>query len=97
MLFRSIAFWTDALPVVMEARDPELVRNVFNDLPISYSMRAGQTDLGQAVNEAVKLVKDFPEGSTRLIIVTDGDSVRVKQAVLVAGKRKWKTVKSIQK
>jgi Ca-activated chloride channel family protein len=75
--FGVIAFWTDAMPVVMEARDPELVRNVFNDLPISYSMRAGQTDLGQAVNEAVKLVKDFPEGSTRLIIVTDGDSANL--------------------
>ena len=32
-----------------------------------------------------------------IAIVTDGDSVRVKQAVLVAGKHKWKTVKSIQK
>ncbi len=75
--FGVIGFWTDSLPVVMEARDPELVRNVFNGLPITYSMPAGQTDLGQAINAAVKLVNDFPEGSTRLIIFTDGDSANL--------------------
>ena len=75
--FGVIGFWTDSLPVVMEARDPELVRNVFNGLPLSYSMPAGQTDLGQAINAAVKLVNGFPEGSTRLIIFSDGDCVNL--------------------
>ena len=75
--FGVIAFWTDSMPVVMEARDPELVRNVFNGLPVTYSMPAGQTDLGQALNAAVKLVNDYPEGSTRLIIFTDGDSANL--------------------
>ncbi len=73
--FGVIGFWTDSQPVVMEARDPELVRNVFNGLPLSYAMRDGPTDLGKALNEAVKLVADFPDGSTRLIVVTDGDCV----------------------
>jgi len=73
--FGVIGFYTESLPVVMEARDPELVRNVFNGLPLTYAMPLGQTDLGQAVNAAVKLVKDFPDGSTRLVIFTDGDSV----------------------
>lgn len=73
--FGVIAFYTDSMPVVMEARDPELVRNVLNGLPVTYAMPLGQTDLGQAINAAVKLVKDFPEGSTRLVICTDGDSV----------------------
>ena len=73
--FGVIGFWTDSQPVVMEARDPELVRNVFNGLPLSYAMRDGPTDLGLALNAALKLVSDFPDGSTRLIILTDGDSV----------------------
>ena len=73
--FAVIGFYTESMPVVMEARDPELVRNVFNGLPLSYAMPAGQTDLGQAINGALKLVEDFPEGSTRVIILTDGDSV----------------------
>lgn len=70
-----IGFHTGALPVVMGARDPELVRNVFNGLPLSYAMPAGKTDLGQAVNASLELVARFPEGSTRLILFTDGDTV----------------------
>lgn len=73
--FGVIGFYTESLPVVMEARDPELVRNVFNGLPLTYAMPLGQTDLGQAINAAIKLVDRFPEGSTRLVIFTDGDSV----------------------
>lgn len=72
--FGVICFYTESLPVVMEARDPELVRNVFNGLPITYAMPAGKTDLGSAVNASLELIADFPKSSTRLIILTDGDS-----------------------
>ena len=72
-----IGFYTEAHSVVMDAHDPELVRNVFNGLPLSYSMPTGQTALGQALNAAVKLVNDFPDGSTRLIVFTDGDCVNL--------------------
>ncbi len=75
--FGVVGFYTESLPVVMEARDPELVRNVFNGLPLTYAMPLGQTDLGQAINASLKLVADFPEGSTRLIIFTDGDGVNL--------------------
>jgi Ca-activated chloride channel family protein len=75
--FGAIGFYTESLPVVMEARDPELVRNVTNGLPLTYAMPLGQTDLGKAVNASVKLVADFPQGSTRLVIVTDGDTVHL--------------------
>jgi Ca-activated chloride channel family protein len=73
--FGVIGFYTDSLPVVMEARDPELVRNVFNGLPLTYAMPVGQTDLGTAVNRSLEIVADFPKSSTRVIILTDGDSV----------------------
>ncbi|WP_395737550.1 VWA domain-containing protein [Prosthecobacter sp.] len=73
--FGVIGFYTESIPVVMEARDPELVRNVFNGLPLSYAMPVGKTDLGKAVNEALEHVAAFPKGSTRLVIFTDGDSV----------------------
>lgn len=73
--FGVIGFYTEALPVIMEARDPELVRNVFNGLPLSYGMQPGPTDLGKAVNIALEQVAAFPEGSTRMILFTDGDSV----------------------
>jgi Ca-activated chloride channel family protein len=69
-----IGFYSDAKPVVMDARDPELVRNVFNGLPIAYVMKSGPTDLGTAVAAAVKLVAPCPERSVRLVIFTDGDT-----------------------
>lgn len=75
--FGVIGFYTDSLPVVMEARDPELVRNVFNGLPLTYAMPLGQTDLGKAVNLTSEQVAAFPDGSTRMIIFTDGDSVNL--------------------
>ena len=75
--FGVIGFYTESLPVVMEARDPELVRNVFNGLPLTYAMPLGQTDLGKAVNDTLELVAKFPAGSTRMIIFTDGDSVNL--------------------
>lgn len=72
--FGVIAFYTDSLPVVLEARDPELVRNVFNGLPLTYAMPEGKTDLGTAVNRTLELVAEFPKDSTRVILLTDGDS-----------------------
>lgn len=73
--FGMIAFYTDSLQVIENARDPELVRNVFNGLPLFYAMPEGQTDLGKAVNDTLAQVADYPEESTRMIILTDGDSV----------------------
>jgi Ca-activated chloride channel family protein len=73
--FGVIAFFTEALPVVMEARDPELVRNVFNGLPLIYAMPVGQTDLGKSLNATMDLVSAYPAQSTRVIIFTDGDGV----------------------
>ena len=73
--FGVVGFYTDSLPVVMEARDPELVRNVFNGLPLTYAMPVGQTDLGRAINRTLEIVEGFPKSSTRMIILTDGDSI----------------------
>lgn len=73
--FGVVGFYTDSLPVVIEARDPELVRNVFNGLPLTYAMPVGQTDLGTAINRTLETVANFPKSSTRMIILTDGDSI----------------------
>ena len=70
-----IAFYTEAHSVVMDARDPELVRNVFNGLPVQYVMKAGSTDLGSAINAAVKVVEGLPAQTVRLIVFTDGDTI----------------------
>ncbi|MFZ9991344.1 MAG: vWA domain-containing protein [Opitutales bacterium] len=70
-----VGFYTEARSVVMDARDPELVRNVFDGLPVQYVMKPGSTDLGAAINAAVKVVAGLPEQTVRLVIFTDGDTV----------------------
>lgn len=70
-----IGFYTEAHSVVMDARDPELVRNVFNGLPLQYVMKAGSTDLGTAINAAVKVVDGLPAQTVRLVVFTDGDTI----------------------
>jgi Ca-activated chloride channel family protein len=70
-----IGFYTEAHSVVMDARDPELVRNVFNGLPLQYVMKSGSTDLGTAINAAVKVVDGMPAQTVRLVVFTDGDTI----------------------
>jgi Ca-activated chloride channel family protein len=70
-----IGFYTEAHSVVMDAHDPELVRNVFNGLPLQYVMKAGSTDLGTAINAAVKVVDGMPAQTVRLVVFTDGDTI----------------------
>ncbi len=70
-----IGFYTEAHSVVMDARDPELVRNVFNGLPLQYVMKTGSTDLGTAINAAVKVVDGMPAQTVRLVVFTDGDTI----------------------
>ena len=73
--FSVLAFYTTARPVVADARDPELVRNVFNGLPVWYVMKAGKTDLGAAVRETLKFLEDYPDDTATVFLGTDGDSV----------------------
>ena len=49
VVYSVIGFYTDAMPVIVDAEDAELVRNVFDGLPIWYVMKAGKTDLGTGV------------------------------------------------
>ena len=48
---------------------------MFNGLPLTYAMPVGQTDLGTAINRTLDIVEGFPKSSTRMIILTDGDSI----------------------
>jgi Ca-activated chloride channel family protein len=72
-----IVFYTDAIPVVVDAKDPELVRNVFNGLPVWYVMKPGQTDLGSGVRKTLEHLVDYPEDSTTVFLLTDGDATEL--------------------
>lgn len=75
LIYSVIAFYTDAMQVIVDARDAELVRNVFNGLPVWYVMQEGKTDLGTGVRTTLDFLQDYPEQSTIVFICTDGDTV----------------------
>ena len=75
VLFTVIAFYTDALPVIIDAEDSELVRNVFDGLPIWYAMESGKTDLGTGVRKSLAELAEYPPGSSTVFICTDGDTI----------------------
>lgn len=74
VVYSVIVFYTEALPVVVDATDAELVRNVFNGLPIRFVMKPGQTDLGTGVRRALEHLADYPAASTTVFLLTDGDA-----------------------
>lgn len=74
-VYSVIGFYTSAIPVILEAEDAELVRNVFAGLPVWYVMEEGKTDLGTGVRFALEQIAEFPEDSTTVFICTDGDTI----------------------
>ena len=70
-----VAFYTDAFPVVLESFDINVVNNVLNGLPMEFAFNPGNTELQQGVEKALGYAKAWPQGSTTMIVVSDGDTV----------------------
>jgi Ca-activated chloride channel family protein len=70
-----VAVASGALPVVEDSRDPEVLANILDDLPLSYAFPAGKTDLFAGLAEAARMAKPWRPGSTTVLVVTDGDTV----------------------
>jgi len=77
VIYSVIAFYTQAMPVIVDARDAELVRNVFDGLPVWYAMEPGKTDLGAGVCKTLEHLLDYPKDSTTVFICTDGDTTQL--------------------
>lgn len=71
-----IAFYNGAKPVVVDTRDPAVVKNIVNDLPLDYAFDAGKTDMLAGINEAFALARHWREKSATLLVVSDGDTVK---------------------
>jgi Ca-activated chloride channel homolog len=67
-----IAVYSEAKPVVEDTTDLEVVRNILTDLPLAQAFKAGPTNLFAGVQEAARIAKPWPPGSTVLMIVSDG-------------------------
>ena len=70
-----VAVYSDALPVVVRTTDPEVVRNILEDLPMEYAFKSGPTDLITGVKEACRIAQPWRPKSTTLVIVSDGDTI----------------------
>ncbi len=75
VLFSVVAVYNGARPVVIDTKDPAVIYNILDDLPMDYAFDHGKTKLIDGLNEAVTLARDWPKKSTTIMVVTDGDTV----------------------
>ena len=69
-----VGFYTDALPVVHETFDKEVVRNALDGLPMYVAFEPGPTDLQKGLTKAIEIAKPWPAHSATLLVVSDGDA-----------------------
>ena len=68
------AVYTDALPVVEDTYDLNVVEHLFDGMPFHTAFEAGSTQLTTGVEKALEYARKWPEGSAMLVVVSDGDS-----------------------
>ncbi len=70
-----VAFYNEAIPVVIDTTDLEVVKNCLNDLPMYFAFKGKDTDLFKGLNKAAEIAKPWQPESTILLVISDGDSV----------------------
>ena len=75
-----IAFYTKAIPVVIDCSDPNVIYNIVSDLPLDQAFTAGKTDMYSGVEKAIDIAKKFNPSSSALMIVSDGDTLDKKKS-----------------
>jgi len=70
-----VAFYTDALPVIRETFDKEVVSNILDGLPMYTAFEPGATKLQEGVSKALDLARTWPPESATLVVVSDGDAL----------------------
>jgi Ca-activated chloride channel family protein len=68
------AFYTDALPVVQETFDKEVVRNALDGLPMYVAFEPGATDMHKGVTKSLEFARVWPRKSAMLVVISDGDA-----------------------
>lgn len=69
------SFYSDAMLLVKECADREVIWNFADNLPLHMAYRPGKTSLLKSLNTAGAFVKDFPRKSVTFLVLTDGDTV----------------------
>jgi Ca-activated chloride channel family protein len=68
-------FYSDAMLLVKECADREVIWNFADNLPLHIAYRPGKTSLLKSLNTAAGYAKDLPRKSATLLVLTDGDAV----------------------
>lgn len=76
--FTAAGFYTEARMLVEECQDRELILHLTAGTPFHITYKPGKSDLLKSLNEAGKMMKDWPRKSTTLLVISDGDSVPPK-------------------
>jgi len=70
-----VAFYTDALPVLTETFDKEVVRNALDGLPMSTAFESGATKITEGVTKSLETARSWMPGTATLLVVSDGDEL----------------------
>jgi len=70
-----VAVYNGAQCVVEDVSDMGVIENILNDLPLEYAFDIGKTNLMEGFNVSAELAEQWPEDSTTLLVVTDGDTI----------------------
>lgn len=70
-----VAVHNGALPVVVDTRDLDVIRNILNDLPLHHAFDVGKTKLLEGIKQAAEVARPWKLASTTVLLVTDGDTV----------------------
>ena len=73
--YTVVAFYTGARTVVKDTKDPTIVTNIMQDLPIMYAFEGGKTNIFAGLAHTFDLAKKWRPKSATVIMVTDGDTV----------------------
>ena len=69
-----VAYYTDALVILEDTFDKEVIRNALDGLPLYAGFKPGATDMRKGVQASLDLARKWPENSATLVIVGDGDN-----------------------
>ncbi len=68
------AIYTDALPIVQDTFDLNVVEHLFDGLPYHTAFEPGATLLSSGIAKALDYARHWPRDSATLVVISDGDS-----------------------
>ncbi|MBV63805.1 MAG: hypothetical protein CMP45_04795 [Rickettsiales bacterium] len=75
MRLSLIAVYNGAKPVVVDTKDPEVVRNFLDGMDMYTAFEAGKTHLFDGLNLAANISSQWRQNSTTIVLLSDGDTV----------------------